>query len=52
MQELFNSELLDEDIDVIQQMAIWHFANYDTNSSSDWTYSFTRAINLSNILRC
>ena len=29
--EILNSELTDDDIEFIQQMALWYFANYDDN---------------------
>ena len=33
--EILNSELTDDDIEFIQQMALWYFANYDDNGGQN-----------------
>ena len=42
--------LTDDDIDVIQQMALWYFSNYDTNGQ-DTSFSLADTANLGNLLK-
>jgi len=44
------TSLTDDDIEVIQQMAIWYFSNYDQNGQSN-SLSLPLATNLSAVLR-
>lgn len=42
--------LTDDDVDVVQQMALWYFSNYDTNGQ-DTSFSLADTVNLGNLLR-
>ncbi|MGN1311017.1 MAG: Cys-Gln thioester bond-forming surface protein [Clostridia bacterium] len=45
-----NSKLTDDDIEVIQQIALWYFTNYDENSKEN-SVSLPSTIELENLLR-
>ena len=47
---LENSTLTDDEIEVIQQMALWYFANYDLNGQ-DYSLSLADSVYLSSILK-
>ena len=47
---LENSTLTDDEIEVIQQMALWYFANYDVNGE-DYSLSLADSVYLSSILK-
>lgn len=49
--QITNSQLTDDDIEVVQQLALWYFSNFDTNGQS-LSYSFNKElVEISNILR-
>ena len=45
-----NSLLTDDDIDVVQQMALWYFSNYDENGTNT-SFSLADSVNLGNLLK-
>ena len=47
---LENSTLTDDEIEVIQQMALWYFANYDLNGQ-DYSLSLADSVYISSILK-
>ncbi len=42
--------LTDDDIEVVQQMALWYFSNYDTNGEGT-SFSLSDSVNLGNLLK-
>lgn len=45
-----NSQLTDDDIEAVQQIAIWYFTNYDENGE-DNSLSLSDSVDLANLLR-
>ena len=48
--DIAGSELTDDDIEVIQQMALWYFTNYDENGQYG-SFSLANTVVISNILK-